>query len=115
MPVYVYIGTFTGGLLGGEPAEGIYVYELDPSSGALNHVQTVGGLSSPSYLSLHPRLPVLYSVERDWTPEDSTSGGLDAFRIDPANGSLSLAGRERSGGAYTAHVSVHPSGRFAFT
>ncbi|HLG70594.1 MAG TPA: lactonase family protein [Chloroflexota bacterium] len=115
MPTFVYVGTFTGGLLGGEPAEGIYVYEMEPSSGALTHVQTVGGLSSPSYLALHPTLPMLFTVEREWSPEETNVGALTAFRIDPGSGKLTLAGRERSGGDYPAHVSVHPSGRFAFT
>src|SRR5581483_8561407 len=59
--------------------------------------------------------PMLYTVERSWSPEETSVGALTAFRIDPSDGRLTLIGRERSGGDYPAHVSVHPGGRFAFT
>src|SRR4051794_32487245 len=106
MATFVYVGTFTGGVLGGE-AEGISVFQMDEGSGALTHVQTVGGLSSPSFLALHPTLSVLYTVEREWSPEETHVGALTTFAIDPRNGGLTQVGRERSGGDWPAHVSVH--------
>ena len=41
--MFVYVGTYTGP---GE-GEGIYVYRLDPSSGALTQVQTVTEVDNP--------------------------------------------------------------------
>ena len=43
LPMFVYVGTYTGPGQG----EGIYVYRLDPSSGALTHVQTVSEVDNP--------------------------------------------------------------------
>jgi 6-phosphogluconolactonase len=113
MTTFVYVGTFTGGVLGGE-AEGISVFTFDEGAGSLAHVQTVGGLTSPSYLARHPTLPMLYVVEREWSTDERHVGALATFAIDPRDGRLEQAGRIHTGGDWPAHVSVHPSGRLAF-
>ena len=105
--MFVYVGTFTGET----GAEGISVYRMDGASGALAHVQTVPGLLSPSFLALHPRRPVLYAVERQWTPERRDVGAVSAFAVDPATGALRPLDRRPSGGASPCYVSVHPGGR----
>jgi hypothetical protein len=43
----------------GEENEGTAVFHLDPTSGALTHLQAVLGLRNPSFLALYPKLPVL--------------------------------------------------------
>jgi 6-phosphogluconolactonase len=116
---FAYVGTFTAGFVGGggfaglPPGEGIYVLRLDTASGAMEKVQTVTGLDTPSYLAVHPTLPVLYAVEREWSPDERTTGALTTFAIDERSGQLTQIARDRSGGNWPAHVSVHPSGRFA--
>ena len=40
----VYIGTYTKH----GTSEGIYVYQLDPSTGTLEHLQTVSGVGDPA-------------------------------------------------------------------
>lgn len=108
--MFVYVGTFTSDT----GAEGISVLDLDVASGALRHVQTVPGLISPSFLALHPSGRFLYAVERQWSPERADVGAVSAFAVDGATGRISEIDRRPSGGVSPAHVSVHPSGRFAF-
>src|SRR5579859_441274 len=105
----VYVGTFTGAT----GAEGISVLDLETASGTLRHVQTQPGLISPSFLTLHPTGRFLYAVERQWSPERADVGAVAAFAVD-ATGRLSELDRKPSGGVSPAHISVHPSGRFAF-
>jgi 6-phosphogluconolactonase len=106
----VYVGTYTGQ----GRAEGIYVYRMDPASGALSPVQTVGGLNSPTFLALHPQRPFLYAVERQWSEEGRSDGVVSAFAIDERTGALTLLNRQSSQGVSPCYVSVHPSGRYAF-
>ena len=106
-PNLVYVGTYTGP----GKAEGIYVYRMDPSTGALAHVQTVSGLNSPTFLALHPRQPFLFAVERQGDSEAMSSGAVSAFAVDPHTGHLTLLNRQPSYGVSPCYVSVHPGGR----
>jgi 6-phosphogluconolactonase len=112
---YVYVGTFTaeftyaGGGAMGEPAEGVSVFQLDGRTGEMTELQVVGDLISPSFVARHPHEPVLFAVERQ-LPADPSTGSLSTFRIDPGTGSLTLEGRQPSGGRWPSHVAVHPSG-----
>lgn len=51
----VYVGTFSAA----DQSDGIAVYRLDPSTGALTHLRSLGGLNSPSFLAIHPSRPLL--------------------------------------------------------
>jgi 6-phosphogluconolactonase len=110
--MFVYVGTYTGD--GQGKAEGIYVYRMDESTGALSHVQTVKDLNSPTFLAFHPQRPFVYSVERKWHDTGRSDGVVSAFSIDERSGELTLLNRQSSGGQSPAYVSVHPSGRYAF-
>ncbi len=118
METYFYVGTYTAGLEGGAggfrdgpPGEGVYAFRLDCASGAMEPLQTVPGLRSPSFLAKHPQLPVVYAAERIWSDEDRTSGALTTFAIQ-ADGRLEQVSRVKSGGRWPAHLSVDPSGRW---
>jgi len=113
--MFVVIGTFTGGFMGGAPSEGLYVFEVDPRRGDCRPVQTVGGLVSPSFLCRHPSRPLLYSVERQFSADRADEGGLTTWRMDPATGRLEQLGRCPSGGAFTAHVAITRDGRVVTT
>jgi len=97
----VYIGTYTKH----GTSEGIYVYQLDPSTGALEHLQTVSGVGDPAYLNFGPGGRMLYSVN-----EQVEDGGVSAFSVDPSSGQLTFVNRVASHGADPAHLSVDPSG-----
>ena len=85
---FVYVGTYTfpGTAPGGthpSQALGIYVFRMSPSDGGLTPLQ-VEQIPNPSYLALDPSLQHLYSVN------EMTDGGVSAFSINQANGTLSF-------------------------
>lgn len=106
----VYVGAYTGP----ERAEGASVFRLDPETGALDHLQTVTGLNSPTFLALHPQRDFLYAVERQVSEPGLETGAVTSFAVDPREGTLTRLNRQPSGGTSPCYVSVHPSGRFAF-
>src|SRR5437867_2091762 len=112
MSIFVYVGTYTND----GKSEGIYVYELDPASGALARRHTAGSLNSPTWLAHHPHGRFLYAVERQgpFTVDGQPAGLVTAFAVDPHTGSLTLLNRQSSCGVSPPYVSVHPSGRYAF-
>ncbi|HYL79232.1 MAG TPA: beta-propeller fold lactonase family protein, partial [Candidatus Acidoferrum sp.] len=66
--LFVYVGTYTepirfgsGKLLQGK-GEGIYVYRMDPSSGAMALVSKATHITNPSYLALDPTQRFVYAV-----------------------------------------------------
>ncbi|CAA9290454.1 MAG: 6-phosphogluconolactonase [uncultured Chloroflexi bacterium] len=106
----VYVGTNTGP----GKAEGIGVFRLDESTGALSHVQTVPA-ENPTWVTLDPQERFLYTGTRTM---QATSGpvnsSIEAYAIDQGTGTLSFVNRQPSGGNGPAYVSVHPSGRCVF-
>lgn len=113
--MFLIVGTFTGGFMGGAPSEGLYVFDHDPLTGKTRPVQTVPGLHSPSFVGRHPVLPVVYAVERQWSGEDNSEGAVTSFTFNESSGELKQIDRRRSGGAFTAHVRLSPDGRLLAT
>lgn len=105
----VFVGTYTR-----KESEGIYVYELDPESGALSHRATATGVDNPSFLAIHPSKRYLYAVNEvgDWQGE--STGALSAFILDPDTGELTLLNRQPTHGTAPCHVTVNREGTFAY-
>ncbi|WP_457809246.1 lactonase family protein [Kushneria sp. EE4] len=116
---YVYVGTYTGpntapGGVAPSKARGIYVFRMDPATGGLTPVQTMEA-DNPSFLALSPDRRHLYSVnELGPDAEGKPQGRVSAYRIDPASGELAFINTRPTGGTWTCHCSVHPSGRYLF-
>jgi 6-phosphogluconolactonase len=117
---YMYIGTFTSeykspsGEPMGAPAEGVSAFRFDNVTGEATLIQTVSGLVSPSWLMIHPELPVLYVLERRFDPGDPSHGALSSYAIHPASGELGLTSKTDSIGTSPPHASIHPSGLHAY-
>ena len=61
--MFVYVGTYTATPPHARGrAEGIYVYRLDPASGALTRAGTIPGVVNPSFLAPDPRRRYLYAA-----------------------------------------------------
>src|SRR5207248_2647872 len=108
----LYVGTFTAEFVrqfkqAMQPSEGIERFVFDDADGSLEHVETISGLSSPQYLEVHPRLPILYATEF------AQPGTLVAFAIN-GDGTLTCRSKTGSLGELAVAVSVHPSLRFAY-
>jgi 6-phosphogluconolactonase len=105
---FVWFGTYTGG-----PAnsEGIYVSRFDATTGKLTPPVLASTAKNPSFLALHPTLPVLYAVSEVADANGKPSGAVLAFSIDETSGALTLKNHQSSGGKGPCHVSVDRTGR----
>lgn len=96
-----YVGTYTGG----SKSEGIYLIELDPSSGKLTRLGATGGVDNPSFVAIHPSRRFLYSVG------EVGGGVVAAFAVDPRTGELKLLNTQSSGGGGPCHLVVDKTGK----
>jgi 6-phosphogluconolactonase len=93
----VWFGTYTGK---GTGSDGIYVSRFDDAEGTFGPVTLAARAKTPSFIALHPTLPVLYAA-------CEFVGAIEAFTIDEASGVLTPQGR---GSAWACHLSVAPRG-----
>lgn len=101
----VYIGTYTGG-----ESEGIYLLKLNSETGNLEHLGLAGKSTNPSFLALHPRLPVLYATGEMGDSEGKNEGCASSFSIGP-DGKLAAINQQPSIGRGPCHVAVDRAGR----
>jgi 6-phosphogluconolactonase len=104
--IRVYIGTYTGG-----DSQGIYVCELDRTTGQLSEPRLAAEAVNPSFLAVHPKRRFLYAVGEIADFEGAKSGGVSAFRIQPESGQLKLLNQQSSKGAGPCHLVVDPTGK----
>lgn len=100
----VYIGTFTE-----HGSKGIYMMEMDPSSGHLSEPELVAEAKSPAFLALHPNHHFLYSVN------EVDKGSVSAFSIDEQSGKLTFLNQQPSAGRGPTHLVVDPEGKNVLT
>ena len=116
-PVLVYVGTYSSpqGPEGSKGhGEGIYLFAMDPATGALTQREVFSDGSNPSWLALHPSQRFLYAVQEVGKPGTQDSGAVAAFSVDRSSGHLTKLNTVSSQGAGPAHLSVHPSGQYLF-
>ncbi|HUI40374.1 MAG TPA: lactonase family protein [Terriglobia bacterium] len=110
-----YVGTYSSPQgPEGSPGRGrgIYLFEMDPASGALVEREAFPNDSNPSCLALDPSRTHLYSANETQTYQGLPTGSVSAYSIDRSNGHLALLNAVSSGAAGPAHLSVHPSGKY---
>jgi 6-phosphogluconolactonase len=116
----VFVGTYTEPILFGTGSvlqgkgEGIYVYRLDESSGALEPVGKTTGIANPSYLTFDGSQRFLYAVNELKTYEGKPTGTVSAFAVDPTTGTLELLNRQLTHGTDPCHVVVDPQRQYVF-
>jgi 6-phosphogluconolactonase len=106
-----YVGTYTQSLghVAGK-AVGIYIYDLDQSSGALRQIGVAPDVVNPSFLTVDRGGKHLYAVNELKDETGRSGGGVSAFRIDPASGALTFLNQESSHGGDPCHVTVDATG-----
>ena len=102
----VYIGTYTRGR-----REGIYVYRMDGSSGALERAADAVVIDDPSFVTIDPQRRYLYAVSESSEVADTPSGVVSAFSIDSKTGGLTSLGRQSTGGEGPCHLTVDATGK----
>jgi 6-phosphogluconolactonase len=103
----VYVGTYTRG-----DSKGIYQYEMDAASGALSPLGLAAETPNPSFLALHPKGNLLYSVGELAEFQGEKVGSVNAYSIDRASGKLTALNQVGSAGSGPCHVKVSDSGKF---
>ena len=104
----VYFGTYTGAM-----SKGIYHSTLDLASGQLSPPQLAAEIKSPSFVAIHPNRKFLYAVSEISDFQGKPLGGVSAFAIDAASGSLTLLNQQSSEGAGPCHLVVDAAGKNA--
>jgi 6-phosphogluconolactonase (cycloisomerase 2 family) len=99
-----YVGGYTSKDRDGR-GDGINVYRVDEGSGAWSHVQRLGDLVNPSWLTLHRRRPVLYSAHGQ--EQEAT-----AYSIDPGSGRLAVLNRQPTQGKNGVRLGIEASDRY---
>ncbi len=113
--ILAYVGTYSSpqGPEGSKGyGQGIYLFRMDPATGALSQSAIFADDSNPSWLAFDPSRTHLYAANETGNFEGAKSGSVSAFSIDRTNGHLTRLNTVSSHGAGPAHLSVHPSGKF---
>ena len=97
-------------LLGTGTSKGIYRAAWNAERGELSGIEVAAATESPSFLAMHPRLPILYAVNEG----PHGDGALCSFRLDAARARLTPVERVSSEGNGPCYVSVDQTGRSAF-
>ena len=105
---YVYIGTYSR-----NGSEGVYVYRMDPDTGAWTSLGVGAVGDNPSFVALHPTGRFLYTVNEVNSFRGQESGGVTAFAIDPGTGGLTLLNQQASVGTGPCHIDVDATGKYA--
>lgn len=93
--------------------KGIYLFEMEPASGALSLREVIPNDGNPSWLAFDSSRTHLYSANETAVYQGEESGSVSAYSIDRASGRLTLLNTVSSRGASPCYVSVHPGGRHA--
>jgi 6-phosphogluconolactonase (cycloisomerase 2 family) len=117
--VWLYISTYTGNPGGGGNGQGIYLCQLDLSTGELTVLKLAAPVlsatgpnpstASPSTIAVDPTGTNLYAGNEYGPP-----GAVSAYSIDRLTGDLTLLNGQPALGA-PAHVSVDHSGTYLFS
>jgi 6-phosphogluconolactonase len=113
--ILAYVGTYSSpqGPEGSKgDGKGIYLFQMDPATGALEQREVFPDDSNPSWLAIDPSGMHLYAANETETFQGAHSGSVSAFSIDRSDGRLTRLNTVSSEGAGPAHLSVHPSGKY---
>jgi len=118
--MFVYFGTYTepirfgtGRVLQGK-GEGIYVYRMDQSSGAMDLVSKTTGITNPSYLAFDFSQQFLYAVNEVKMHDEQPTGTVSAFAVHPKTGKLEYLNRRLTHGTDPCHVLVDKKRQYVF-
>jgi 6-phosphogluconolactonase len=101
---YLFVGTYTTG----EPDTGIFVYQLDITTGDIKFMSSVTEVTNPSYLTLSPNGKYLYACTETKMPVE---GNVSAFAIDSIHGELTFINKQPCGGENPVYLTVHKDNR----
>lgn len=107
--ILVYVGTYTF-RDGGE----IYIYHMNPNSGALEYIGAVRNLPNPSFLAVDSRHQNLYAVNEIASFLGEPAGAVSAFSIEQESGKIFFLNSKSSRGVGPCHITLDRSDRYIF-
>lgn len=99
--INVYVGTNTS-----DPADGIYLFTLDPSTGALEPAGVMDAGGNPFFLAVDSTRRFVYATNAVDEVLGEKGGGVSAFSVDAATGNLSQLNQQSAHGSTPCYVSV---------
>src|SRR5689334_18379439 len=103
-PAYAYVGSFTTEKRRAQ-GDGLNAYRMNRKTGRWTHIQNIGGLINPSWLTINRARTVLYVGHSDETD-------INAYAIERGTGMLKHLGRADAGGRNVLRMMLDPSERF---
>ena len=108
--VRVYIGTYTN-----TPgaSKGIYLYDLDLTTGALTDTGLTAMTPNPSFLAIAPNRKYLYAVNEIQNYGGGMTGSVTGFAINAKTGALKEINHQASMGTDPCHIQIDAAGKNA--
>jgi 6-phosphogluconolactonase len=103
--VRVYVGSYADA-----KNDGIYLLDLDRSSGKLTKTGGTSGIQNPSFLAIHPNKKYLYAVCEVGEIDGKRTGAVAGFSIE-RDGGLKPLNRQSSEGQGPCHLIVDKAGK----
>ena len=97
----VFVGTYTH-----STSKGIYAYNMDPTTGALEPTGETAGMKNPSFLTFDPAQKNLYAVSEVEEFERSPGGSVSAFSIESGTGKMIPINTRPTIGTIPCHLKV---------
>lgn len=108
-----YVGTDTKHIDSAANGQGIYLFEINRTTGQLSLLRLVSNAVNATWLVFHPSGRHLYAIH-EIESYQGKNGSVSAFAVDRDSGSLRLLNTVSSRGAGPAYLSLDLTGRFAF-
>lgn len=102
----VYVGTYTG-----PKSKGIYLFDLDMTTGKMTPQGLAAETPSPSFVAIHPNRKFLYVVNEISQFNGEQAGSVSAFSINAQTGKLTLLNQQSSRGTSPCHLSLDKTGK----
>ena len=103
----LYVGTYTNG-----DSKGIYAYNYDATTGAVQSLGLAAETQNPSFLAADAKGEHLFAVNETQKYQGESSGGVTSFTIDRKTGKLSQPNEVASHGADPCYISLDRSGKY---
>ena len=104
--ILVYVGTYTNK----GASEGIYLYKLNLTSGALTKVSSIKSID-PAFLALDRKRKFLYAANEIGEFQGKKSGSISAFSINQKTGELTFLNQQPTNSPGPCSVTVDKTGK----
>lgn len=112
--MHLYVGTYTraSSYHTAGKSQGLYVYQVDVTTGTATLQSVVKGIDDPSFVAVDSKQRTLYAVSEVGGWEECT---VSAYSIDPQTGDLRYLNKQVTLGSSAAHIAIDRNDRYVFT